>query len=60
MSLFVAIAVFAVLAYALHRTVQIGKRPLGMPPGPPTVPLFGNNLQVCLRFIPWFASQGEY
>lgn len=48
MSLFVIIATFAILAYMFHRIMQIGKRPPGMPPGPPTVPLLGNNHQVRL------------
>ena len=46
-----AAAVFAILIYTIYRVFQIGKRPAGMPPGPPTVPIFGNNNEVCLQVL---------
>jgi hypothetical protein len=35
------------VAYFISRLLRVGRRPAGWPPGPPTVPLFGNILQVC-------------
>lgn len=32
---------------AIVRIVRIGRRPSGLPPGPPTVPVLGNIHQVC-------------
>jgi hypothetical protein len=48
MSPFIVVAAFAILAYTVYRLMQIGKRPPGMPPGPPTIPVLGNNHQVRL------------
>lgn len=35
-----------VIFYGVYKLLQIGKRPEDFPPGPPTVPMFGNILQV--------------
>jgi hypothetical protein len=34
------------LVAATYRLLQIGKREPGLPPGPPTIPIFGNMLQI--------------
>jgi cytochrome P450 len=34
------------IVYLLHRLWKVGSREKGLPPGPPTVPLFGNMLQM--------------
>ncbi|KKY28472.1 putative cytochrome p450 [Diplodia seriata] len=39
-------AVFAIIALLLRKVLKIGSRPANMPPGPPTVPIFGNQRQV--------------
>ena len=31
------------LAWALTKALQVGRRPPGLPPGPKTVPLYGNT-----------------
>ncbi|KAK4941895.1 hypothetical protein LTR10_018225 [Elasticomyces elasticus] len=60
-SLYLAIAVFAGLVY---RLLQVGKRPKGMPPGPPTMPIVGNLLQlpkenIHEKFREWAQEYGE-
>ena len=52
------------LALCLYRLLQIGSRPKGMPPGPPTVPVFGNLLQlpgedVHVQFKKWAEQYGD-
>lgn len=41
--LLVAVAAFF---YSIYRLLQVGKRDPRMPPGPPTVPVLGNLLQI--------------
>lgn len=45
--------VVAIVAYGVYRLLQIGKREPGLPPGPPTVPLFGNMLQIPATQTEW-------
>lgn len=30
------------LVYGVYRLLQVGRRPAGYPPGPPTIPILGN------------------
>ncbi|KAJ5633479.1 cytochrome P450 oxidoreductase [Penicillium lividum] len=39
-------AVGLVLVYGFYRLLQVGKRDSRLPPGPPTVPIFGNMLDI--------------
>lgn len=57
------IAVSALLP-CLYRLLRIGSRPKGMPPGPPTVRVFGNLLQlrskdVHFQFRKWAEQYGD-
>lgn len=57
----IAIVVFATCLYKL---LQVGKRPKGMPAGPPTVPILGNLNQlpsedVHVQFRKWAEEYGE-
>jgi hypothetical protein len=45
MSVKLAIAVFGI-SFIVYRILKIGSREEGLPPGPPTVPIFGNMLQI--------------
>ncbi|CAM1509767.1 Fc.00g001020.m01.CDS01 [Cosmosporella sp. VM-42] len=42
----ILLALVLALAYPAYRLSQVGKRRPRMPPGPPTVPLLGNALQI--------------
>ncbi|KAH8883132.1 cytochrome P450 [Thozetella sp. PMI_491] len=53
----------AILALTLFRLRNVGKRPKGLPPGPPTVPILGNLHQmprknVHLQFKKWADEYG--
>ncbi|KAH6625125.1 putative cytochrome P450 [Boeremia exigua] len=39
-----------VVLYGIHRLLQVGSRPKGLPPGPPTEPVFGNLRQMPVSF----------
>jgi len=51
--MFSVVVLFAVVAavYLLARLLLVGRRPAGLPPGPPTVPVLGNIHQVDLPLI---------
>jgi len=36
----------AVIVYGVFRLLQVGKRDPRMPPGPPTIPILGNMLEI--------------
>jgi hypothetical protein len=38
--------VLSVVLYFVYRISQVGKRRPNMPPGPPTIPILGNALQI--------------
>jgi len=42
------ILIFVLAAYGGWKLLRIGRRDPRLPPGPPTVPLFGNALQIPL------------
>jgi hypothetical protein len=42
----VGTVVLATVLYFVYRLSQVGKRKANMPPGPPTVPILGNALQI--------------
>lgn len=42
----VGAAAFGIIAVLMQKLLRIGSRPAHMPPGPPTVPFFGNQKQV--------------
>jgi cytochrome P450 len=53
-----------VVAVCLYKLLQIGKRPKGMPPGPPTIPVLGNLHQlpredVHVQFRKWAEEYGD-
>jgi hypothetical protein len=43
----------ALFIYGLYRLLQFGKSESGLPPGPPTVPIFGNMLQMPATQTEW-------
>jgi hypothetical protein len=43
----------ALFVYGVYRLLQVGKREAGLPPGPPTVPIFGNMLQIPATQTEW-------
>lgn len=45
-------ALFGVVAYAISLVLKIGSRPAHMPPGPPTVPFWGNLKEVIAVSLP--------
>ena len=52
------------LLVGLWRLLQIGKRPKGYPPGPPTIPVLGNlhlmpTRDAHLQFEKWAREYGE-
>ncbi|KAL1885084.1 hypothetical protein Plec18167_001741 [Paecilomyces lecythidis] len=54
----------AALLFCLYKLLQIGRRPKGMPPGPPTAPILGNLHQlpendVHLQFKKWADEYGD-
>ncbi len=40
------IAALGLVLYGIYRLLQVGKRDSRLPPGPPTVPILGNALQI--------------
>jgi len=49
--------VLLIAFYILYRISRIGKRESNLPPGPPTIPLLGNLLQIPVNgFYKQFAS----
>lgn len=58
------LAAIGVVCLCLYPLLQIGRRPKGMPPGPPTVPVFGNLLQlpskdIHVHFRKWAEQYGD-
>ncbi|POS69406.1 cytochrome P450 [Diaporthe helianthi] len=55
-----AAALFGLVTYSLWRLLQVGRRPAGLPPGPPTLPIIG-NLHRMPTFKPYkvFAELGK-
>lgn len=49
---------FFALAYGLWRLLRIGRRDPRLPPGPPTVPIFGNALEIPLTGLGKKSVQG--
>lgn len=55
--------VFAGFLVLLYRLSQVGRRPKGLPPGPPTIPILGNIHQIPkkyqhLQFEKWAREYG--
>lgn len=47
------LAVLVLLAVTLRKLLKIGSREPDLPPGPPTIPVFGNMLQVPSTQTEW-------
>ncbi|KAH7047314.1 putative cytochrome P450 [Macrophomina phaseolina] len=63
-STLLGVGVFGLVAYLISLILKIGSRPAHMPPGPPTVPFWGNLRQLSGSFYPekiyteWAKSYG--
>ena len=52
LALAMAAIVVSIIFYSIYRILQIGRRPADLPPGPPTIPILGNILQVSV--LKWY------
>ncbi|KAJ5215367.1 m-hydroxybenzyl alcohol hydroxylase [Penicillium cinerascens] len=57
------LAVIGAISLFLHGALQPGRQPTSLPPGPPTVPIFGNELQIPktdahFQFMKWAEQYG--
>lgn len=49
----ILVGLATLFALGIYRLLKIGQREAGLPPGPPTIPLFGNMLQMPRQNIEW-------
>jgi cytochrome P450 len=59
-----ALAVVITIGFIIYQLLQVGRRPKGLPPGPPTLPIVGNLHQlpkedVHVKFREWADQYGE-